>query len=110
MKPHFSLRELKARLQRRRFVLGQSGQSTVEYLLLMFVVVVAIVMVMGRMKESQFFYKRFTEPLVRHVVYNYKYGDPRAQGWDEGTPRLHIQIQEPAGQTFRMFQPTKTNK
>jgi hypothetical protein len=77
----------------------------VEYILVMAVVVTALVAVIGRLKQSQFFFKRFTEPLVKHITYNYKYGDPRAQGWDEGNPRRHIQIQEPQGQTFKMFQP-----
>jgi hypothetical protein len=95
---------LKARL---RLARNQRGQTMIEYLLTMFVVVTAIIFVLGRLKESDFFFKRFTEPLVKHITYNYKYGDPRAQGWDEGGARLHIQISEPAGQTFRLFQPKR---
>jgi hypothetical protein len=83
----------------------QRGQSIVEYILVLCVVVSAILFIMNRLKSSNFFYKRFTEPLVKHVVYNYKYGDPSAQGWDEGSPRMHIQIQQPKGATFRLFQP-----
>ena len=97
---------MRRRLSRTRGrAFGQKGQSTLEYLLVMFVVVGAIVAVIGQMKKNQFFFKRFTEPLVKHITYNYKYADPGAQGWDEGGARKHIQISEPAGQTFRIFQP-----
>jgi hypothetical protein len=83
----------------------QSGQSIIEYVLVLCAVVGAILFVLAKLKESNYFYKRLTEPLVRHMVYNYKYADPSAQGWDEGTARNHIQIQQPTGVTFRLFQP-----
>lgn len=77
-----------------------------EYMLVMCVIVGAMLLLLKLLKDSQFFYKKITKPLVSHIVYNYKYGDPRAQGWDEGTPKLHIQISRPnEGQTFRLFQP-----
>ncbi len=86
--------------------LDQRGQSVVEYLLVLAVIVGAVLLMMKLLKESNFFYKRVTEPLVSHITYNYKYADPRAQGWDEGAPKLHIQISRPnEGQTFRLFQP-----
>ena len=95
------------RFLRRRPRLDQKGQSMFEYLLMMLVVVTAIIVMIGQMKKSQFFYKKFTEPLIKHITYNYKYADPGAQGWDEGTPRRHIQISEPEGTNFRIFQPSK---
>ena len=98
MKSRFRLRE--GRKNR------ESGQSVVEYLLVLAVIVGGILLVMKLLKESNFFHKKFTEPLVKHITYNYKYGDPNAQGWDEGSPKLHIQISRPnEGQTFRLFQP-----
>lgn len=97
---------LKRRLQLLR---NQRGQTMVEYLLMMAIMLGAVIVVMGKLKQSNFFFKRFTEPLVKHITYNYKYGDPRAQGWDEGTPKLHIQISEPSGATFRLFQPKESN-
>ena len=94
------MRKLRLRLQ------NQRGQSIVEYMLVLFVIVSALMLVMSLMKKSNFFYKNISEPLVKHITYNYKYGDSKAQGWDEGTPKLHIQISRPnEGQTFRMFQP-----
>lgn len=94
-------------LRRRRPRLDQRGQSMMEYLLVMCVVVGAILFIMGRLKESDFFFKKFTEPMVKHITYNYKYGDPRAQGWDEGGAKRHIQIFIPQGQTGRLFQPER---
>jgi len=94
------------RLRSRGKLRCQKGQSVVEYLLVLAVIVSAVLLVLGLLRESDFFFKRVTEPLVRHITYNYKYGDPRSQGWDEGSPRLHIQISRPnEGQTFRLFQP-----
>ncbi len=86
----------------------QRGQSIVEYMLVLMVIVSAVLLVLSLMKKSNFFYKNVSEPLVRHITYNYKYGHPGAQGWDEGNPQLHIQISRPnEGQTFRLFQPTR---
>jgi hypothetical protein len=85
---------------------NQQGQSVVEYLLVMAVIVGALLLLMKLLKDSNYFYKNVTSPIVSHITYNYKYGDPRAQGWDEGSPKLHIQISRPnEGQTFRLFQP-----
>jgi hypothetical protein len=87
---------------------NQRGQSVAEYLLVLLVIVSAVLLVLGLLKKSDFFYKNVSEPLVKHITYNYKYGDPSAQGWDEGSPRLHIQISKPnEGQTFRLFQAIK---
>ena len=88
---------------------NEKGQSFVEYILVMFVIVTGVIFVMGLLKKNEFFYKRFTEPMVKYSVYNYKYADPVAQGWDEGTPSAHIQISKPNDEnTFRLFQPAKT--
>lgn len=96
-------------LQRRSKVLrDQRGQSVAEYILVTFLIVSMVLLVMGKMKENKFFFNKFTKPFVQHIVYNYKYGDPRAQGWDEGSPKFHIQISQPNNNnTFRLFQPRR---
>lgn len=95
-------------MSQQRILSNQRGQSIVEYILVMSLVVGLVLFIFGSMKKSNFFFKQVTKPLVQHIVYNYKYGDPRAQGWDEGGPRLHIQISAPnRGQTFRLFQPSR---
>ncbi len=86
-----------------------SGQTTVEYILVMAVVVMMVIMVMSYLKKSQYLYKHLASPLVGYIRYNYKYADPQAQGWDEGSPRRHIQISTPNdGSTFRLFTSAKS--
>ncbi len=86
---------------------NESGQTVVEYLLLLFVIVGVVVIAYRWFKTSEFFFKNVTKPLVAQIRYNYKYGDPVAQGWDEGQPKKHIEIPKPDGQTFRLFMPAK---
>lgn len=89
--------------QKRKY---QRGQSMVEYLLVLFVIVAGIIIMMKSLKSNEFFYKNISEPLVKTITYNYKYGDSSAQGWDEGAPKKHIQISKPNnGGSFRLFQP-----
>lgn len=88
---------------------NERGQSVVEYILMMGLIVTIVMVLFGQMKKNQFFFNKFTKPIVSHMIYNYKYGDPAAQGWDEGNPRKHIQISQPnANATFRLFQPEKS--
>lgn len=92
----------------RRIIKNQKGQSMVEYILVMLLVVSALIFGLGKLKQSEFFFKTFSEPLVKYITYNYKYADPSAQGWDEGNPRKHIQISKPnEAVNFRLFQPRK---
>ena len=93
---------------RKRILHNEKGQSILEYVLTLFVVVMAIIVIVSQLKKKQFFFKTVVSPLVKHITYNYKYADPSAQGWDEGTPKKHIQISKPnEGNTFRLFQPTR---
>lgn len=95
--------------KKRKALANENGQTVVEYLLVLFVIVSGFMLVMKLLKENDFFFKKISEPLVKQITYNYKYADPKAQGWDEGNPKLHIQISRPnEGQTFRLFQPKDT--
>jgi Flp pilus assembly pilin Flp len=95
-----------------KFLRNQRGQTMVEYMLVTLMVVSAIMLVIGRLKSEDFFFKNFISPVVQQLKYNYKYADATALGWDENTsggPRRHIQISQPnSGQTFRMFLPKKS--
>ncbi len=94
---------------KKNFIGNQKGQTIVEYMLVLLVIVGAILLFLNLMKNSDFFFKKVTSPLVSYIVYNYKYGDPAAQGWDESSPKKHIQISRPnEGQTFRLFQPLES--
>lgn len=76
-----------------------------EYLLVALVVVGAVSGALKFLKSSKYFYNNVTKPLVAYLRYNYKYGSPKVQGWDEGTARGHIQVSEPAGTNFRIVLP-----
>lgn len=84
---------------------GQSGQALVEYILVTFLVITMLAISFKWFKRSEYFFKNITKPVVAHIRYNYKYGDPTAQGWDEGEAKKHIEIVHPEGQTFRLFTP-----
>ncbi len=87
---------------------NESGQSIVEYVLVMTVVIAALLIVTNNLKKSDYFFKNITQPIVGYLGFSYKYADPIAQGWDENSPRKHIQISRPnEGQTFRLFKPSK---
>jgi hypothetical protein len=92
---------------------SQSGQTAVEYILVMAAVITATVGVIKYMKSSEFIYKNITKPMISYLRFNYKYGDPNALGWDEmasGGPRKHIQISKPStGKTFRLFKPKRAS-
>lgn len=93
--------------RRRRNAKNERGQTIVEYILVMSLVVGLLVGVMSYLKKSEFIFKNFTAPMLSYLRFNYKYGDPSALGWDEiGGPRKHIQISKPSsGRTFRLFKP-----
>ena len=86
----------------------QAGQAILEYVLVTTVVLAALLAVTVKLKQSDYFFKNITQPIVGYLAYSYKYADPVAQGWDEGTPSKHIQISKPNdGQTFRLFKPSR---
>lgn len=99
------MKKKEALLKRVRRRKGESGQSMVEYLLVTIVVVLIVLGVFTLFENTELIFTRLTSPLVSFLKYNYKYGHKDALGWDEGTPRKHIQIAEPGGDTFRIFIP-----
>ena len=94
---------------KRRIRSRQAGQTLIEYMLMVFVIIVGVLSVFALFEEKEFFFKRLTSPMVGFIKYNYKYGLPDALGWDEGSPKKHIQIQRPnpSGTNFRLFFPAR---
>lgn len=86
----------------------ESGQSMLEYILVVFLVVTAVLFAFGWMRERSYIFKNIAAPVVAFVKYNYKYGDKDALGWDEDKgPKKHVQISnpDPDGSNFRIFIP-----
>ncbi|MCC7441633.1 MAG: hypothetical protein IT285_08370 [Bdellovibrionales bacterium] len=79
---------------------GNSGQTTVEYILVLAVVVSFFVIVQRGLLDSGAMGK-LGNITSRGFKQAYEFGHPRALGPDEGGPEKHIRI--PEGNNFRMF-------
>jgi hypothetical protein len=66
----------------------RSGQATIEYVLVL-TVIVAGYMALISMVERLRLPERLMGPIVGSYANVYKYGHPRAKGFDEGTPENH---------------------
>ena len=83
---------------------NHSGQSLIEYVLLLFIVLTAVLFSFGWLRERDYIFKQVAEPVVGFIKYNYKY----ALGWDEVKgPKKHVQISkpDPDNSNFRIFIP-----
>ncbi len=66
----------------------ESGQATVEYVLILTIIVsfyMALMTVIDRSNLAE----RLAGPVVGSYANTYKYGHPKAKGFDEGTPENH---------------------
>jgi hypothetical protein len=81
--------------------LGTSGQSTVEYVLVTAVVVSGILMAFRALSELKIT-EKITAKFQTDFAMTYKYGHPKARGFDEGTPEYHPRINA-GGTNFRIF-------
>ena len=80
---------------------AQEGQAVVEYILLLSVVVLFFVLItqgIARMGITPKLMASLTGPFAN----TYKYGHPKAQGFDEGAPKFHPRIFG-GEENFRLF-------
>ncbi|MBI2712238.1 MAG: hypothetical protein HYX41_05175 [Bdellovibrio sp.] len=70
---------------------GESGQAVVEYILLT-AIVVTFFMTLTKGLGKMGLGKLLTKPLKTTFAMAYKYGDTRAKGFDEGSPRYHPRV------------------
>lgn len=67
---------------------NESGQAVTEYVLILSIIVMfymGIMTVVERMNLAE----RLAGPIVGSYARTYKYGNPKAKGFDEGTPENH---------------------
>lgn len=67
---------------------NESGQAATEYILILTIIVsfyMALVTVVDKAKLGE----RLMGPIVGSYAATYKYGNPKAKGFDEGTPENH---------------------
>ncbi len=79
----------------------QSGQAMLEYVLLLSVIVGCVFLLregIARFDVGD----RLLRPLSESYARAYKYGHPKAQGFDEGEPKNHPRI-ETGENNFRLF-------
>jgi hypothetical protein len=81
---------------------GQSGQAVLEYVLLLVIVASAFIFVsaaLGKLNVASLVMK----PLTGDFAHAYRYGHPKALGFDDGGPKQHPRINVSSGDNFRIF-------
>jgi len=67
---------------------SESGQAAIEYILILTIIVsfyVALMTVIDKANLAE----KLSGPIVGSYAATYKYGNPKAKGFDEGTPENH---------------------
>jgi hypothetical protein len=86
---------------------GRSGQSLIEYVLLVAIVVMLFSFVMKRLADGDAM-ARLKRPFTEEFKFTYRYGHPEARGHEDGGP-VNIPQYQPAGNAsggdhnFRIF-------
>jgi hypothetical protein len=82
----------------------RSGQATVEYILLLAMVVSLYAAFLRALSEKDVF-KKLQAPITNEFAKTYRYGHPKAKGMDDGGP-VNIPTVQSKGydeQNFRIF-------
>ncbi len=93
--PGATKREIGTRSRR-----SQRGQAVTEYILLVTVILLIYLGVVRVLKQSNIL-ATVTDPVKGDFASAYKYGHPKAKGFDEGRPINHPRIEDP--QNFRLY-------
>lgn len=79
----------------------QEGQALIEYIMLLAIVVTLYALVAKTLSDLGVA-KKLTTPITKSFVRTYRYGHPKAAGYEEGTPKKHPRV--PVGEeNFRIF-------
>ena len=68
--------------------LNESGQAATEYILIL-TIIVSFYMGLMTVVDKVNLAERLSGPIVGSYAATYKYGNPKAKGFDEGTPENH---------------------
>jgi Flp pilus assembly pilin Flp len=66
----------------------ESGQAAIEYVLILSVIVAAYMAFITAIEKAHLA-ETLMGPIVGSYAMTYKYGNPKAKGFDEGTPENH---------------------
>lgn len=75
-------------MELRNTLRNESGQAVTEYVLILSIIVM-FYMAMMSMIDRLHLGERLAGPIVGSYANTYKYGNPTAKGFDEGTPENH---------------------
>lgn len=75
-------------LMRARPAGNDSGQAAIEYILIL-TIIVSFYMGLMTVIDKARLGERLAAPIVTSYAMTYKYGNPKAKGFDEGTPENH---------------------
>ena len=83
---------------------SRAGQTTVEYILLI-AIVVSLFAIVARVFKDRHIAENLASPLDKKFKYAYQYGSPDARGPDDGGAQNHPRVV--GGNNFRIFLGTK---
>ncbi len=86
----------------------QEGQAAIEYILLISSIIGFYVLISQVLTQSGFD-KKLTTMLTGPFAAAYKYGHPKAKGYDEGSPDYHPRVDDGGNNNFRLFLNPRTN-
>jgi hypothetical protein len=87
---------------KRSFLKDEGGQTGLEWLLLIFVIVGGFVTVTAGMDRYQLASK-IARPINTTFKRTYQYGHPKAKGYDDGGPEFHPRATDRGNNNFRIF-------
>jgi hypothetical protein len=80
----------------------EAGQGTLEYILLLTIVAIGFAFIMSRISSMDLAAK-LAGPINGAFASTYRYGHPKAKGWDDGGPAFHPRATEKGNSNFRIF-------
>ncbi len=95
--------ELKRPRSRVPLASDEKGQAAVEYVLLLFIIVMAFIGVAAFLSDSRLS-SRIMKPIKEDYARAYRYGHVKAKGYEDGGPEYHPRIVDDGGENnFRIF-------
>jgi hypothetical protein len=80
----------------------ESGQGTLEYILLLAVIVTGFSFVMSQL-DNMDLASKLAGPINGPFAKTYRYGYAKAKGWDDGGPVYHPRATDKGNNNFRIF-------
>lgn len=87
----------------RKLELGaEAGQGTLEYILILAIIAGGFSLMMSGITNMDLASK-LASPINTSFAATYRYGHPKAKGWDDGGPENHPRATDKGNNNFRIF-------